>query len=92
MQSIMLFMFLYLVTFAVQCSILALTGLEPTTAISAAAATLNNVGPGLGEVGPAGNFAHLTIVGKWTCTIAMLLGRLELIAVFVILTPSFWRN
>lgn len=92
MQSIMLFMFLYFATFAVQASILALSGLEPTTAISAAAATLNNVGPGLGEVGPAGNFAHLTTVGKWTCTIAMLMGRLELIAVFVLLTPSFWRN
>ena len=92
MQSIMLFFFLYFATFAVQACILALSGLEPTTAISAAAATLNNVGPGLGEVGPAGNFAHLTTIGKWTCTVAMLLGRLELIAVFVILTPGFWRN
>ena len=92
MQSIMLFFFLYFSTFAVHACLLALTGLDPTTAISAAAATLNNVGPGLGGVGPATTFAELNTLAKWTCTVAMLLGRLELIAVFVILTPGFWRN
>ena len=92
MQSIMVFMFLYFAVYAVLCSVLALTGLDPTTAIAAAAATLNNVGPGLGNVGPADNFAHLSLIGKWACTLAMLLGRLELIAVFVILTPRFWQN
>lgn len=93
LQSIMIFMFLFLATFAVHACGLALTGLDPLTAISAAAATICNVGPGLGEiVGPAGTYQPLPDAAKWMCTIAMLLGRLELIAVFVILSPSFWRN
>jgi len=93
LQSIMIFMFLYLASFAVLACGLAFTGLEPVTAISAAAASISNVGPGLGEiVGPAGTFAPLTDPAKWMCMFAMLLGRLELISVFVILSPSFWRD
>ena len=91
MQSIMLFMFLFLACFAVQAALLSLTGLDAETAISAAAATICNVGPGLGDVGPAGNFADMTTIAKWICTLAMLMGRLELISVFVLMSPAFWR-
>lgn len=93
LQSIMIFVFLFLASFAVLACGLALTGLDPVTAISAAAASICNVGPGLGEiVGPAGTFQSLPASAKWMCAAAMLLGRLELISVFVILSPAFWRN
>ena len=92
LQSIMLFMFLFLASYGLLAALLALTGLDATTAISAAAATLCNVGPGLGGIGPENNFADLTGIAKWLCIAAMLLGRLELISVFVILSPGFWRN
>ena len=51
-----------------------------------------NVGPGLGEVGPTANFAVLSDFQTWICTFAMMLGRLELLTVFVLLTPAFWRR
>ena len=65
-----------------------------TSALAATAvlATLNNIGPGLGDIiGPAGNYASLNDTAKWVLSIAMLIGRLELLAVYVILTVSFWR-
>jgi trk system potassium uptake protein TrkH len=93
LQSIMVFMFLYLASFGILACGLSLTGLDPVTAISAAAASISNVGPGLGEiVGPAGTFEPLSDIAKWMCMFAMLLGRLELISVFVILSPAFWRD
>ena len=49
-------------------------------------------GPGLGSVGPAGNFQGLSDFQTWICTIAMLLGRLELLSVLVLFTPQFWKK
>ncbi|MEM8921286.1 MAG: TrkH family potassium uptake protein, partial [Pseudomonadota bacterium] len=94
MQSIMLFMFLYLASFAVLASALAMMrDIDAVTAISAAAASISNVGPGLGEmVGPTGTYQDFPVLAKWLCAFAMLLGRLELIAAFVILSPRFWRG
>ncbi len=64
------------------------TGLD----LSGAAAALTNVGPGLGpEIGPAGNFSGLEDAPKLVLTLAMLLGRLELLTVLVLATPTFWR-
>jgi trk system potassium uptake protein TrkH len=62
------------------------------TAVSGAAAALANIGPGLGpEIGPAGNFAGLNDPAKWILAFTMLIGRLELMAVFVLFTAAFWR-
>ena len=55
-------------------------------------ASLNNTGPGLGEVGPATTYANLTDIQTWICSFAMLLGRLELFTLLVVLTPAFWRK
>ena len=55
-------------------------------------ASVNNMGPGLNEVGPAGNYASLSATQLWICTLAMLLGRLEILSFLVILTPGFWRK
>ena len=62
------------------------------TSFSAAVACINNLGPGLGEIGPATTYASLTNSQIWICSFAMLLGRLELFTVLVIFTPAFWRK
>jgi trk system potassium uptake protein TrkH len=62
------------------------------SAATAAIACITNTGPGLGTVGPAGNYASLTDLQKWVCTAAMLLGRLELFTLLVVFTPAFWRR
>ena len=53
---------------------------------------MNNIGPGLGQVGPSGSYAGFSDLQTWNCTVAMLLGRLELLSVLVLLTPQFWRR
>jgi len=68
------------------------TGLDIVTAFSAVVATVNNIGPGLGDVGPASNFGVLNSVQIWVLTFAMLLGRLELLAVLVLFTGHFWKK
>ena len=83
---------LTVLTLATLSIILGMLGLDPVTAISGAATALANVGPGLGDqIGPSGNFAGLPDSAKWVLSIAMLIGRLELVAVYVIFTAAFWR-
>ena len=86
------FMLMFGVTTTVTVLLLTATGLDFTSAATAAIACITNTGPGLGIVGPAGNYASLTDFQKWTCTAAMLLGRLELFTLFVVFTPAFWRR
>ena len=88
----MAFMMVYGATIVGLTMVLLFSGLDPVTAFTAVVACVNNIGPGLGEVGPAANFASLTDFQTWVCSVAMLLGRLELLSVLVLLTPSFWRR
>jgi trk system potassium uptake protein TrkH len=91
-HSVMSFFFLFVLAYAVLAIALTLIGLDLITALSGAATTLANVGPGLGQhIGPAGNFAGLPDAAKWLLSAGMLLGRLELFTVLVLFTPSFWR-
>jgi trk system potassium uptake protein TrkH len=90
--AVLAFFFAWLSTLVTVTLVLAASGLDAITAFSAACASLNNIGPGLHEVGPATTFAGLTDFQTWVCTVTMLLGRLELLTVLVILTPSFWRK
>lgn len=90
--AVLAYMLVYGVTVAAITLLLAATGLDLLTALSAAAACVNNVGPGLAEVGPSTTYAHLSDFQTWICTFAMMLGRLELLTVFVLLTPAFWRR
>lgn len=93
LQSVMVFIFLYLMTFLIAAALISLTGQDALTAISAAATSVSNVGPGLGPIiGPSSTFQPLPDFAKWVCAIAMLLGRLEFVAVFVVLTRRFWRG
>jgi trk system potassium uptake protein TrkH len=90
--AILAFFFAWLATLVTVTLVLAASGLDAITAFSAACASLNNIGPGLHEVGPSTTFAGLTDFQTWVCTVTMLLGRLELLTVLVILTPAFWRK
>ena len=92
-SSIISFIYMYLVIFFILTALLSLTGLDFVTAISGAATSISNVGPGLGSIiGPNGNFSTLPDVSKWILTLGMILGRLELFAILVLFLPTFWRN
>ena len=91
--SIISFIYMYLVIFFIITALLSLSGLDFITAISGAATSISNVGPGLGSIiGPNGNFSSLSDISKWILTLGMILGRLELFAILVLFLPSFWRN
>ena len=90
--AVLAFFFAWLATLVGVTLLLTLSGLDVLTAFSASVASLNNIGPGLHEVGPATTFAVLTDFQTWVCSVTMLLGRLELITVLAIFTPAFWRK
>jgi trk system potassium uptake protein TrkH len=91
--SVMAFVFLFGLSFAIVAIALSALGLDYLTAMSAAITAVANVGPGLGPVvGPAGTFASLPESAKWLLSAAMLIGRLELFTVLVLFVPSFWRG
>ena len=86
------FMLVYGATTVVLTMVLLLSDMDFLTAFSAVVASLNNMGPGLNAIGPAGNFASITDYQKWVLVLAMLLGRLEMLSFLVLLTPAFWRK
>ena len=93
MNSVIIFIFAYLFIFVLMAMSLSITGLDFLSAISGAATSISNVGPGLGDViGPNGNFKSIPEVSKWILSFGMLLGRLELFAVLILFIPSFWRD
>jgi trk system potassium uptake protein TrkH len=89
--AVQVFVMLYVVSIVAMTLILVASGLDFLTSFSAIIACINNAGPGLNQVGPATNFSVLTDFQTWVCTFAMLLGRLELMTVFVLFTRTFWR-
>ncbi len=92
-HSVLAFVFLYALSFALIAAGLGLLGLDLVTSLSGSAAALGNVGPGLGDIiGPAGNFSTLPEAAKWLLSLAMLLGRLELLTVVVIFSRHYWRD
>lgn len=92
LSSVMSFFMFFIVTLGLIAVALSMTGLDFVTSVSGAGAALANIGPGLGDIiGPAGNFGSLNNTAKWILSIAMLIGRLELLAVYVIFTVKFWR-
>ena len=72
--------------------VLSMFNLDFVTALTGAATAVSNVGPGLGDIiGPAGNFASLPDGAKWSLTLGMLLGRLEILTMLLLFTPMYWR-
>ncbi|MCA1926201.1 MAG: TrkH family potassium uptake protein [Thiobacillus sp.] len=90
--AVQAFVMMYVATVVGMTLVLLASGLDFLTAFSAVIACINNAGPGLGEVGPASNFAGLSDFQTWVCSFTMLLGRLELFTVFVLFTRAFWRG
>ena len=84
------FFSVYIVVFGVMLLAMMATGLDQVTAFSAVAATLNNLGPGLGDV--TSGFMSLSDTAKWISVAGMLLGRLEIFTLLVLITPTFWRH
>ena len=92
-NSVIIFIFSYLLLFLIIAILLSISGLDFLSAISGAATSISNVGPGLGDmIGPNGNFSQVSDISKWILSFAMLLGRLEIFAVLVLFLPSFWRS
>ena len=91
-QNIVGLVMLYLIIFIVVSLLLLTQGLDMVSSVSAAAATLGNIGPGFGIVGPAGNYADLTTFSKILLIACMLIGRLEIYTLTVLLVPAFWKH
>jgi trk system potassium uptake protein TrkH len=91
MQGVVVFFLFYMLTFAICAAVVVVLGADMVTGISAAAAAISNVGPGFNEVGPMGNFADLHPLSRVVLTLAMWIGRLEVLTVLVILRPEAWR-
>ena len=91
-RGVLAFFTLYLIVFAIGTLAMAACGLDPMTAVASVAATLNIIGPGLGDVGAAENFSAVPQAGRWILSSLMLIGRLEVFTVLVLLTPAFWRR
>jgi len=91
-RSVGAFLFLYFATIAATAILLAILGLDAVTAISGAASAIGNIGPGTSaSIGPAGNFAGLSDAAKLILTVAMIMGRLEILSILLLLMPSFYR-
>ena len=86
------FIFLYSMSIIGMTFLLILDGLDFLSAFTAVMACINNMGPGLGVVGPASNYGVLTDYEIWVCTFTMLLGRLEVFSLLILFTPQFWRK
>lgn len=86
------FFFLYMTTILLVTIALASSGIDLLTSVTAALATVGNIGPGFGSVGPAENYAFMPDHVKWILSFAMMAGRLELYTVFVLFTPMFWKK
>jgi trk system potassium uptake protein TrkH len=90
--KVMAFFLIYVLTLVAGTVVMSLLGLDFQTAIGASVATVGNIGPGLGGVGPIENYAFIPAFGKWVLSFLMLLGRLELFTVLILLSPTFWRR
>ncbi|MCB2169188.1 MAG: TrkH family potassium uptake protein [Deltaproteobacteria bacterium] len=92
LRSVLGFLALYMGLFGLCSVLLAGLGVDFTTAFGAVAATLGNIGPGFGMVGPVENYAQIPYAGKWLLIWCMLLGRLEIYTVVILLVPEFYRK
>ncbi len=90
--AVLAFCFAYMVIIVSLTLLMVFSGLDVVTGFSAVVASFNNTGPGLGEVGPATTYKSLTDFQTWVCSVAMLLGRLEIFTLLVVFSPTFWRK
>jgi len=92
MHMVMAFFLFYVLIFFAGTIIMSLMGLSFDTAIGVSIASLGNIGPGIGQVGPVDNYSFLPGAAKWLASLMMLLGRLELFTVLILFSPAFWKK
>ncbi len=91
-SNVLAFFLFYFLLFAFGSMVMSFMGMDFPTAIGSVIASLGNIGPGIGAVGPAENYALVSLPGKWFLAFLMLLGRLEIFTVLILLTPAFWKK
>lgn len=90
--NVMAFFLIYVLVFGIGAVVLSSLGMDFETSVGATIASLGNIGPGIGHVGPTDNYSFFPDFGKWFLSFLMLLGRLELFTVLIILSPAFWKR
>lgn len=90
--NLLAFVFIYMLILVVAVVVISSMGYDMDTSFGAAAASLGNIGPGMGLVGPVESYSHFPDAGKWFLSFLMLLGRLELFTILILFAPSFWRK
>ncbi len=91
-SNILAFVVFYMLITITSTVVISALGYDLATSLGAVAATLGNIGPGIGRVGPIENYAHIPVFGKWFLSFLMLIGRLELFTVLVLFSPAFWKK
>ncbi|UCG53833.1 MAG: TrkH family potassium uptake protein [Candidatus Latescibacterota bacterium] len=91
-SNVLGFFITFMLLFILGVLVMSALGLDMATSFGAVAATINNIGPGLGGVGPTDNYAGIPLVGKWVLAFLMLVGRLEVFTVIILFSPSYWRK
>mgnify|MGYP000869356992 CR=1 FL=1 len=89
---VLAFFLIYMLIFAAGTFAMTMFGLDFETSVGASIASLGNIGPGIGKVGPVDNFNVIPAGGKWVLSLLMLLGRLEFFTILILFSPSFWRK
>lgn len=92
MDSVLGFFFLYMITSVAAIMVMSLLGMDMISAMSSVAASIGNIGPGLGTVGPSDNFSGVPAIGKWVLSLCMIMGRLELYTLIVLFLPEYWKK
>jgi len=92
MEGILGFFLLYIMTTVGASMLVLATGVDLITGVTAVISAMNSIGPGLGEVGPSGNYSGLPDYCKVVLSACMLVGRLEIYTIFVLFIPAFWRH
>jgi trk system potassium uptake protein TrkH len=90
--EVLAFFGLFISLFVFMTIVMAALGMDIKSAAGAVAATLGNIGPGFGSVGPVDTYAHVPVLGKWVLSFCMLTGRLELFTILVLFSPVFWKR
>src|SRR6056297_147618 len=90
--NVLAFVVIYMSITGISTIVVSSLGYDLNSSLGAVAASLGNIGPGIGAVGPIENYAHLPGFGKWFLSFLMLLGRLELFTILVLFSPAFWRK
>ncbi len=91
-RSINVYFITFMILFAISIFIISFDGKDLVTTFTAVSTTINNIGPGLSEVGPMGNFSNFSLLSKWTFIFDMLAGRLELFPMLLLFHPAAWRD